>query len=293
MPRIRARALPLVIGTLVGGSLVGAAQARPPSPPDCRNWEHATTCVGGGDGGIGVGVGSGQGAGGGSSGGDVVDPGVVYEYAWVMTCSSNVPGAGDTACTAALTSCPKKGDVRYWIYRRVVHDDGTTGPWMALPGSYCRGADAPGVPTGGSIVRAFRWEFVPIAGSVVATSPPGDTLVHLPTVVYADTPPTITPRVRILGRTVVLTLHPTRWTWDFGDGSGPLVTRTPGAPYPSSEVTHRYAGSGSVEVSVAVTWAGTFSLGRRTFAIPGSVAITGPSTALAVRSAQAQLVTGG
>jgi hypothetical protein len=250
--------------------------------------------VGGGDGGIGVGVGKGGGSGGTPApGGGVVDPSVVYEYVWVLACPSNGPGVRDTACTDALTSCPRKGDVRYWIYRRVVNHDGTTGPWEALPGSYCRGADPPGAPSGGSIVRAFRWEFVPIAGSVVATSPPDATLVHLPTVLYADTLATITPRVRLLGRTVGLTLHPVRWTWTFGDGSTPLVTRTPGAPYPSTAVTHRYAVAGTVDIAVAVTWAGTFTLGRRTFAIPGSVVITGPATSLHVRSARAQLVTGG
>jgi len=51
---------------------------------------------------------------------------------------------------------------------------------------------------------------------------------------------------------------PTSYAWDFGDGSDPLVTASPGAPYPSFELTHRYRDPQTASVTLTTTWSGRF-----------------------------------
>jgi PKD repeat protein len=45
--------------------------------------------------------------------------------------------------------------------------------------------------------------------------------------------------------------------WKFGDG-GDLVTTTPGAPYPSRDITHTYRNSGSYQLTLSVSYGATF-----------------------------------
>jgi hypothetical protein len=254
-------------------------------------------CATNGTGGIDVGVGN---EGGGSNGGPGVDVGVgsgsdgpTYEYRWVLTCPTNTATGINEPCTQALTSCPDTGDIRYWVFRRVVHANGSTGPWEQLAGSFCRGPDPTGAPRtdGRDIQDAFKWEFVPIVASRVRVEP-DETLVNVATVFSARTRDELTPRVRILGHTVRLTLHPSEWTWHFGDGSEPLVTQSAGAPYPSTDITHRYRSRGRFDAYVTVTWGGTFSFAGQTFTIPGTTSRAGPATSVVVRPAHTHLVSG-
>jgi hypothetical protein len=162
---------------------------------------------------------------------------------------------------------------------------------VRLPGSVCRAGNPSPTLTAADIAGAFRWEFVPIAPSRTRVDPSEGTLVNADTIFYTDTPKTFRTTVTLLGQTVALTLHPTQWHWDFGDGHR-LATTTPGAPYPSTAVTHRYATSGDKKASVTVTWDGTFTFAGSTVAIPGDTSRSGPPTTIVVHEAHARLVDG-
>jgi PKD repeat protein len=132
---------------------------------------------------------------------------------------------------------------------------------------------------------------VPIAPSKTEFNPADGSLVNIDTIFYADTARTMRTTLTLLGEQVTLTLHPTKWQWTFGDGTK-LTTTTPGAPYPNTSVTHRYAKAGSYRASVTVTWEGAFTFGGQTADIPGDTTTAGPGATVAVREAHSHLVGG-
>jgi hypothetical protein len=207
----------------------------------------------------------------------------------VLTCPTNSPGGLNDPC-GAVDSCAQPNQFRYWLYRRPLDAAGNpTGPWVQMPGAFCRGPN-PNI-NALDIAAAFRWRFVPIAPSATRFNPSDGTLVNIDTVFYADTPGVVRTAITLLGQRVVLTLHPVSWLWTFGDGAT-LTTTTPGAPYPDTSVTHRYRETGTYAASVTVTWGGTFTFGGQTVDIPGTTSRAGPTAAVTVREARAHLVGG-
>lgn len=256
-------------------------------PPGCSTWQLTEACLGPGDGGIGVGVGKvGGHHGGGVGGGD----GQPYQYEFVLTCPTNGPDGPNDPCGPASTICGQRGLLNYWLFRRPIDGAGNpTGPWQQMPGTYCRGANPNITPS--DIAAAFRWRFVPIAPSRTHVNPSNGTLVNVDTIFYADTAGSMHTTITLLGERVQLKLHPIQWFWRFGDGTS-LTTTTPGAPYPNTSVTHRYAKPGSYAASVTVTWDGTFTFGGQTTDIPGNTSAAGPPANVTVREAHSHLVDG-
>lgn len=121
--------------------------------------------------------------------------------------------------------------------------------------------------------------------------PAGRTLVNLDTIVYTD-PTTVTDTtVQLLGFPVLVEATPMSYTWNFGDGTPPLTTTSPGAPYPSKEITHRYRRRGSVNVLVTTHYAARFNVASTGWQyVAGTVPITGPATPLLIREAVPVLV---
>jgi hypothetical protein len=130
--------------------------------------------------------------------------------------------------------------------------------------------------------------------------PPGDihaphfTLVNLETTFYTR-PHRIDRVLRILGYAVDVEIHPSRYTWHWGDGTS-QTTATPGRPYPSHDVTHTYRHATETNhdlaLSVDVTYTGRYRVdGNAWTAIPQPITISGPPTALPVKQASAVLVT--
>jgi hypothetical protein len=116
-------------------------------------------------------------------------------------------------------------------------------------------------------------------------------LVNLDTIVYTDAKKPSTSRPTLLGFPVDIEARPVSYTWNFGDGSAPVTTTTPGKPYPSKEITHRYMKRGSVALSVTTHYAARFNVaGSGWQTIDGTVPITGPATTLEVREAVPVLV---
>lgn len=244
-----------------------------------------------------VGGSAGGAEGGGSGGGGGGATGPLYTYAYVPACSSNgpPPEGSEGLCLGATTTCPD-GGVRMWVFRREVDRTTrvpTTG-WRRLDGTICvDGLDEAGVPAITRIPALVRqeWRNAQLRRSGVRFTPRDGGIVNLETIFHADTPRTFAvPIGPILGYDVAITATATEYRWEWGDGTSSTTT-TPGAPYPSREVTHVYRDRGSYPVRVTVTYAGTFTVDDgEPQPIDGTVSVAGPATTVPVREARAQLI---
>ncbi|MFI7064929.1 PKD domain-containing protein [Kribbella sp. NPDC050124] len=125
----------------------------------------------------------------------------------------------------------------------------------------------------------------------VKVQPKDRTLVNLDTIVYTDASRVSTNTVTLLGFPVVVEATPMSYSWSFGDGSPVLRTTTPGKPYPSKEITHKYMKKGSVGLSLTTNYAARFNVaGTGWQYVDGLIPVTGPVTALQVREAVPVLV---
>ncbi|HZX09010.1 PKD domain-containing protein [Kribbella sp.] len=128
-------------------------------------------------------------------------------------------------------------------------------------------------------------------GLSVKVQPAGRTLVNMATIVYTDDSKVSRTTVTLLGFPVVVEATPISYTWDFGDGSPTVTTSTPGKPYPSAEITHKYRKRQGVGISVTTNYAARFNAADTGWQyIQGTVPITGPATLLQVREAVPVLV---
>ncbi|NEA31893.1 PKD domain-containing protein [Streptomyces sp. SID13031] len=126
----------------------------------------------------------------------------------------------------------------------------------------------------------------------VKVQPAGRTLVNLDTIVYTNKYKVYSQTVTVLGFPVEVQAAPTSYTWNFGDGTT-LTTTTPGSPYPSKEITHKYMKKGAVNLTLTVGYEARYNVAGTGFRYIGMVPITGPATALQVREAVPVLVGGG
>lgn len=121
--------------------------------------------------------------------------------------------------------------------------------------------DAP--PTWDEIVAMINREYLtlPIAPSAITHQPDGDwALINVDFIVMTDPEPQVFER-ELLGMGITFQATPVHYSWDFGDGSPPLETSSPGSPYPNHDVTHTYTSAAdAVEVSLTTTWQGTFQI---------------------------------
>lgn len=161
------------------------------------------------------------------------------------------------------------------------------------PFEYCTPAsDDADLPTPqvtpGMVAAAFRR--VPLPAAELRVQPPnGRTLVNFATNFYTERGD-LTRTVTLLGRQVDLRIHPTAYTWDFGDGST-TTTSSAGAPYPDLEVTHDYREPGRVMPSVDTTYSAEYSVeGGPWQPVDGTVTIPGPAVGLRVLTATPTLV---
>lgn len=240
---------------------------------------------------------TGRGAGGSTEGptGGAYSPTAVVERA-VPACARNGPDGSDAMCAEAVRACAgfsKEPGVRVWVFRRVI--DRRTGAALSawtFVGARCETKPLPARPTPDQIrtVLLSDSRYLPAPASRTHVDPrSGRTVVHAEVVVSADSPASFDTDVTVLGERVHVALRPQRWEWDFGDGTT-TSTATPGRPFPSHEIDHRYSQPGDVGVRVSVEWGGTFSVAGTTYPINGTARVAGPPTALHVGEARAELV---
>ncbi|MFC6161014.1 PKD domain-containing protein [Kribbella jiaozuonensis] len=179
-------------------------------------------------------------------------------------------------------------------------DGSVPGPTRCQPGGIERRVAPPTIPP--EVVRPrpedVTWEQIRsetknvlFPGLSVKVQPDGRTLVNLDTIVYTEDSKVSTTTVTLLGFPVVVEATPISYTWSFGDGSPALTTSTPGKPYPSKEITHKYMKRGDASLTLTTNYAARFNVADTGWQyVNGTVPITGPATPLLVREAVPVLV---
>lgn len=64
--------------------------------------------------------------------------------------------------------------------------------------------------------------------------------------------------VTLIGSAVQIEVVPESFSWDFGDGSAPLVTTDKGAPFPDQTLTHTFTKKGERTIVLTTSWRGRF-----------------------------------
>jgi hypothetical protein len=184
------------------------------------------------------------------------------------TCYTNSRTNPDALCGPAVNSCPD-GLIRFWVWHRVVEYtkvNGVTTPtvirdWYEEDGTFCLGADDPGVPNIAKVIDQVRTGFahLPLLESQVEADPGPTTIVNIDTAFSAGIAKAQTFDPVLLGVTVHVTAKPVEWQWTWGDGQTSTTT-TPGVPK-QPVVTHKYVRVTDAPVTVVVKYVGTFSVG--------------------------------
>ncbi len=216
------------------------------------------------------------------------------ETKWVPTCEGS-DGVQDIGlCTAALTSCPTPGDVRFWVYRRTIDTriPGDNPPFMLVetPPYICRSLDeVPALDPLLAIPALVEEEFARavILKGVPEVSPAPDTLVRIPTIFTSSSPASYDIPLTLLGRSVVITATAATYTWHFGDGTS-ASTSTLGT---QGRVEHVYTASAPRNAYVVIEWTGTFTVdGGPVQQVNGTATTTGDPVAIEVKQARTELV---
>lgn len=204
------------------------------------------------------------------------------------------PGSAGSAPVAAppsslVTNCVPIGNGQLRCYTT----DLAAGGGLIAAVSIIPGAAG---PSAADIAAAVQTEFrrLPlVSGGIVIQPATGATLVNVDTIVLTD-PAAQTFATSVLGIPISVRASPVRFAWTFGDGTAPLVTAEPGAPWPAPTVTHRYTQAGVRTISLSTEWAGEFQVaGAGAWQpIAGVATTTVSAPPLEVRSAANSLVAG-
>ena len=207
-------------------------------------------------------------------------------YRWRIACFGG-PEAVDAECLAAQTcSDPLERRFRLWGQTRA-------GEWQTLTEGCFGGTPEEYVPpevTPGNVLSALRRVGLP--SLTVQTQPADETLVNFDTIFFVE-PEAVSVDLTILGQAVDVLATPAGYQWSFGDGAG-MSSSSPGAPYPSTEITHRYSDAHvTMQPSVTVSYTARFRVGGGAWQdIDGTVTSPGPGTSLLISEAT-PLLSGG
>ncbi|MCK6211967.1 hypothetical protein KZX45_15585 [Georgenia sp. EYE_87] len=145
------------------------------------------------------------------------------------------------------------------------------------------------------VVTAEDLQRLPIDPGGLAVQPDrGWVLVNLETIVWTGAAEQTFSAV-VLGTPVEVRARPIDFTWDFGDGSAPITTTDPGAPFPNHSVAHVYSAAAEQrQVTLTTRWAGEFEVnGSGVWQPVAGVATTSEvSEPFEVRTAETSLTNG-
>ena len=214
----------------------------------------------------------------------------------MLACQGNLPqlqrnlGAPCGQASGLCASTANPDDIGYWIYTAPAGPpDPGQGDWTSTGEVVCRGANQPPDEVE-PVVTAADFRRLPLPAAGLKVEPPTrQTLVNIPTNLYADSRAAILP-TRILGLAVRVRATPLRFRWSYGDGAA-LSTENAGGPYPQLDTAHTYRRPGSRTVHLSTTYSGEYSVtGGPWLPIDGVATVDSPPTTLTVRSAENQLV---
>ena len=213
------------------------------------------------------------------------------EFMWVVVCTTPTAANGGDAveldCRAAQV-CPDPRERSFRLWGLSIE----TGGWAPLS-SGCFGS-APDAPeparpqvTEAMVLNEIRRIGLPVLEAL--TQPEDKTLVNFDTIFYTRAQPFST-TVTLLGQRVDIVAEPAQFTWNHGDGTTSTTT-TPGAPYPSKDITYRYGDADvTVYARVDVTYTARFRVGNGDWQdISETVTINGTPTPLRVAEATGNL----
>jgi len=133
-------------------------------------------------------------------------------------------------------------------------------------------------------------ESLPMPALELNVQPDGPTLVNAPTIFYTEPQPFST-SIDLLGHTIEVRAEPVSFIWVHGDGTS-QSTSTPGKPYPSRDVAHRYMTPyEGVSARVDTVYEVEFSIdGDGWESLDAPLIATGPATSIEVQEAAPVLV---
>ena len=180
-------------------------------------------------------------------------------YVDVSSCAG-VPKAQWNTCTGPATGrgCPV-GQAQYDTYQ-VVNGRRT------FIITYCATPGGPPPPSPPALVQQWLKTFTPDPAVGTIQPGPGTPLPFTLDLFAQTTAPIQQPGTLSQGGTTV-TIHidGARYTWKWGDGSPDKVTTSVGGPYPTGDVTHKYAKPGKYSAVLTVEWHVTYDV-----AMPGN-----------------------
>lgn len=139
------------------------------------------------------------------------------------------------------------------------------------------------------IIRQFKRIKWP-ASRLIVQPPGGKTLVNFKTNFFSPNHQSIDQSLSLANRDVEIRAVPTSYTFHFGDDTS-TTTAQPGRPHPHMDVTHEYARTGSVIVSLDTTYSGEYRIGDGDWvAIPDTLTVVGEGQHLEILEAIPQLV---
>ena len=200
-------------------------------------------------------------------------------------------------CSAAIgESAGCAEDERFRVpYLRSVWEasTGAWGPWTLYRDAGCEGDGDPGEgDVGAEIEREIKR--LELKGSPLGRSPgTAVTYVQTDTIVWTDAVPQVFD-LTVLGQAVELEMTPVQFSWDFGDGSRPLVTTKTGGPYPDKSVSHVYTRLETVQIRLTTTWSGRYRLAgsQEWLPVSGLATTTSVDDPLELREYRTRLVAG-
>ena len=209
------------------------------------------------------------------------------EQTTLATDATKLPGLGSGTPLVAVCPAGQRSVNPLFVSVRDAGSATGWGPWTVAEPARCVG------PTDlvGELARELAR--LPLVASPVSVPPNGWVMVNMDTVVFTSRDAQVVDVV-VLGTPVRVSARPVTFSWDFADGSAPLVTSDPGRPYPHQTVTHTYTRGGSYVVTLTTTWEADFQvIGSGDWTpVPGTATTTSPGAPLQVYAARSHLVDG-
>lgn len=197
------------------------------------------------------------------------------------------------ACSGQNAANAATGGSAAWTAQSGTETDRRTGASSNL-GFRCVDVNGnPVTPDGGPIViTVTQQDFasLPVQPAVAHAGPSvGYLPVGMDLIVYAEaTEQTLD--TTLLATPVRVRATPVRYHWDFGDGNS-LDTSKAGRPYPSRDITSRYAHEGWYDVTLTTTYSGQFSVNGGAWQdIDGTITVDSDPVAIYSKSFESRLV---